>query len=383
MCAPSPPPAPDYIGAAKQQGESNLAATRVGAKLNNPTVISPYGKQQVTYGQGFDEVNYNKALQQYQAAMDAYMRGDTTTRQVLNPAYKQLTDSLTGRPIPGQYTNVPQYITQTVKVQKPTQPNRDSYIIGDKDQPTITQSFSPEQQKIYDQQVRVKQLLGGLGEQGATALKGVVGKPLDYAGVPEMPGNAEATRDKVTNAMMARVNEDTDVARDNANSQLIAAGIRPGSKAYDNNMRNIDRAYNDARNQAFLASGQEAQRDFALDAERRRQAITEMLSQRQIPLNEITALMSGSQVQNPFAMPGYGGVQAPGAAPYFAAQNALSGYNTDVFNAGAAGAGNMQNGLFGLGSSALMAGAMYGLGGAAAGGGATAAASGLAGLGMA
>jgi hypothetical protein len=120
----------------------------------------------------------------------------------------------------------------------------------------------------------------------------------------------------------------------------------------------IDRSYNDARNQAFLASGQEATRDFGMDAERRRQAITEMLSERQIPLNEITALMSGSQVSNPFAMPGYGGVNSPNPAPYFAAQNMLSGYNTDLFNAEAAASANQQAGLMGLGGTAIMGGAL-------------------------
>jgi hypothetical protein len=362
MCAPSPPPAPDYIGAAKQQGESNLEATRAGAKLSNPNIISPYGTQTVTYGSGFDEAGYNTAMKQYQDAMRNWSLNPAPIWQV--PGANQWSRGFSQAFSP-----------------MPTPPDIKQFQKGDQDRPTITQKFSPEQQAIYEQQTRVKKLLGGLGEQGAQSLKGIVGKPLDFSGTPAMPGTAEDTRDKVINAMMSRVNEDTDVAKDRANSELIAAGIRPGSKAYDNNMRMIDRAYNDARNQAFLASGQEAQRDFALDSERRRQAITELLSQRQIPLNEITALMSGSQVQNPFAMPGYSGVQAPGAAPYFAAQNALGGYNTDVFNAGAAGAGNLQAGLFGLGSSALMAGALSGVGAGAAGGGAAAA--GLTGLGMA
>lgn len=225
--------------------------------------------------------------------------------------------------------------------------------------PTITQTFSPEQQAIYDQSNEVKLLLGGLGEQGATSLQGVVGKRVDFNNLPPMPGSADETRQKVIDAMMSRVNEDTQVARDNKNSDLIAAGIRPGTEAYDNQMRIIDRGYNDARNQAFLASGQEASRDFGLDSDRRRQAITEMLSQRQVPLNEITALMSGSQVSNPFSMPGYAQNAQVAPAPLFAAQNALAGYNTDIYNAKAAQAGNLQQGLFGLGGAGLQAAGMY------------------------
>lgn len=360
-CAPSPPPAPDYIGAAQQQGQANVNAVRTQGKINNPNVITPYGSQSVEWGTGFDQQGYDRAMQQYQTkneefddAYNLWSRGgykstDRSTMDMLGRAHDWTgIFGFGGDGIAGPYEG-------PFNLKRPKAPTRDSFIINP-DQATIRQSFSPEQQKIYDQQVRVKQLLGGLGEQGATSLQGIVGRPLDFSGIPAMPGSADGTRSKVIDAMMSRVNQDTDIARDNTNSQLIASGIRPGSKAYDDKMHLIDRGYNDARNQAFLASGQEASRDFGLDSERRRQAITELLSQRQVPLNEITALMSGSQVQNPFSVPGYGGVGQPQASPIFAAQNALSGYNTDLFNAGAAGAANQQAGLMGLGTSALMAG---------------------------
>jgi len=353
MCAPSPPPAPDYVGAAQQQGQQNIETARVGSKLNNPDVVNPYGEQRVTYGSGFNQQGYDTDMANYNTALEKYNRDLAFWKK--NPYLSMGGDPLGAFDLAGFFSSDP---VPRPKPKAPTKPNYDSYILGDPNRLTITQKFSPEQQKIYDQQVRVKQLLGGLGEQGATSLQGVIGKPLDFSGVPSMPGDANATRQKVIDAMMTRVNEDTDVARETANSKLIAAGIRPNTDAYQVHMRGIDRAYNDARNQAFLASGQEASRDFGLDSERRRQAITELLAQRQIPLNEITALMSGSQVQNPFAMPGFGGAQTPQAAPTFAAQNALAGYNTDIFNAQAAGAANQQQGAMGLGTSALMIGMM-------------------------
>jgi hypothetical protein len=68
--------------------------------------------------------------------------------------------------------------------------------------------------------------------------------------------------------------------------------------------------------------------------------------------------MYGSQISNPFAAPGFQGGNQIAPAPTFAGMNALSGYNTDVFNAKAAGAANQQAGAMGLGSAALMAGAM-------------------------
>jgi hypothetical protein len=68
--------------------------------------------------------------------------------------------------------------------------------------------------------------------------------------------------------------------------------------------------------------------------------------------------MSGSQVSNPFSTPGYAQNAQVQAAPLFAAQNAASDYNTDVYNAKAASASGLQSGLFGLGSTGLMGAAM-------------------------
>lgn len=217
----------------------------------------------------------------------------------------------------------------------------------------MTQTFSPEQKALYDQQVASKKQLGELGTQGATALQGIVGKQLDFSGAPPAPIGSASARDKAINAMMGRVDQDTEKARAQTNSDLIAAGIRPGSKAYDDRMAMIDRSYNDARNQAIIASGSEAQRDFAMDTQARKDYIAELLTKRQMPLNEVTALISGSQVSNPFAMPGLAQNANIAPAPIFNAAQALGQYNTDAYNANAAGSGNLMSGLFGLGSAGI------------------------------
>ena len=157
---------------------------------------------------------------------------------------------------------------------------------------------------------------------------------------------------------MSRVNEDVDRQKELSNSNLLAAGIPTGSKAYQDAQALNERTRTDARNQAFLASGQEMTRDFQTDSNRRRDALAEMLTQRQTPLNEITALQSGSQVSNPFTMPGYAQNTQVGAAPIYGAMQDKAGYNTDIYNAKAAQAGNLQQGLFGLGGAGIMGGAM-------------------------
>lgn len=221
------------------------------------------------------------------------------------------------------------------------------------DRPTLTQTFSPEQQALYDQSMATKTQLGALGGQGATALQGVIGKNLDLSGAPAAPGDAAATRQSVYDAMMSRVNEDTAGQRDQRNSDLIAAGIRPGTKAYDDAQNLISRQYNDARQQALIGAGSEAQRDFSMDTQRRKDAIAELLMGRQTPLNEINALMSGSQVSNPFAVPGAAQNSNISPAPIFGAAQAQYGADMNAYNAGQAQNSAMMGGLFSLGGAAM------------------------------
>lgn len=275
-CAPSPPPAPDYEAAARQQGAANVKAARVQGQINNPNVISPYGTQTTTWNG---------------------------------------------------------------------------------DQPTLTQTFSPEQQALFDQSNATKLQLGNVAGQGAQALQGVVGTGVDFSGAPQT-GSYDDTRARVIDAMMGRTNEDYARQVDDANSTLIAAGIRPGTKAYDDRMHLIERSRNDARQQAEIAGGNAAAQAYGMDEARRRQAITEQLAQRQTPLNEITALLSGSQVSNPFSMPGYAQNAQVQPAPLFGATQLAGDWAGDIYNAKAMQAGNLQSGLFGLGGAGLMGAGM-------------------------
>lgn len=380
MCSPSPPPPPDYAGAAREQGAANVDAARTQGRINNPNVVNPYGNQTVTWD------------------------GDT---------------------------------------------------------PTLTQTLSPEQQRLYMQNVETQRLLGQLGQQGAQSLFGVVGKPVDfsnaaqaggvyrpsggltvlpppasldsaslgrmptaYAGaqnLPDMPQASGEIRDRVINAMMTRANEGFDQQQEQNNADLVARGLTPGSKGYEAEMDRLNRQRTDYRLQAELAGGEEANRAFGQDMSRRQQGyseqtndaqlmydqlmgirqqgqgeqgqrfeqqlsgdaqrfsqlgqatelgmreqgqqnsqanelrrsqIAEYLAQRQTPLNEISALMSGSQVTNPFNVPNYAQNSSVAPAPIFGATQAAGQYGTDVHNANTASR-NSTTGA--IGSMAAMA----------------------------
>lgn len=329
--SPSAPPAPDYAGAAAAQGVANKEAAVAGSRLNNPNVVNPYGTQTWTESLGprvFNQSGYDKALQDYQtASAGRYETGPDGESQVFVPG------------TPGAAPNREDFYSQA----------------EGEGRPTLTQTLSPEQQSLYNKSVQSKGLLADLGIQGAGALQGVVGKNLDLSGAAPAPGSYDAIRRKVIEAQMGRANEDYGKQTDQLNSDLVARGIRPGTKAYADAQQMIERSRNDARGLAEVAGGNAASQAYTMDADRRKQSIAEILAQRQTPLNEINALMSGSQVNNPFAVPGASQGANIAPAPIFGAATAQDQHNTGVYNAQQAAGNSFTNGLFSLGAAGLRA----------------------------
>jgi len=167
-------------------------------------------------------------------------------------------------------------------------------VTWNNDIPTLTQTLSPEQQKILGLQEQAQQNIGAAGIASSAQLSDILGSGLDLSKLPEYIDPQTQYKQDVIDAMMSRVKEDSGQNRDAMQSRLIAAGIRPGTEAYAREMTQLDRQYNDAYNNALLAAGQES-------TAQRQQALAEMLTQRQTPLNEAIALQTGTQVSNPFA----------------------------------------------------------------------------------
>ena len=343
-----PPPAPDYVGAAQQQGQANLETAIAQGKMNNPNVTGPYGSQNVTWG-NFDQPGFDAANQKYQTALSAYNAQPAS----IPPQYITL----------GRGSDSYQQLVNGTGIAKgaaPTSPTRGQFT-SDPYTANITQTLSPGQQSLLDKSTKTQGLLADLASQGATSAQGILGQKVDYSQAPQMPGSSSDLRDQVYNASMSRVNHDIGIQRDDTNSNLVAAGIHPGSAAYDNSMNLINRQQTDAQQQAILNSGNQAQQAQGIDLANRNQYLQEYQQKLNTPLNQITALMSGSQVNNPFQTPGFGQSGQAAPAPIYAATNAQGQYGTDVFNQHQQSAGNVRSGLFGLGASAIGAyGAAYG-----------------------
>ncbi len=281
------PDSPDYAALAAAQAQADIKAAQVNSKLNNPNIVNPYGTQTVTYGGGaptFDSQGYDAALKTYQTQLAAYNKAPTGGS----------IGAFGGMGLSG--------LGGAARPPAPVAPDKNSFYRtnGDPNIATVTQKLSPGEQAVYDKNLQSRQNIGDLGIAGSNALKNIIGTEVDYSGAPTV-GDGSETRSRVYNALMGRVDEDTANSRDQRNSDLIAAGIRPGTKAYDDAQNLITRGYNDARGNAEINAGNAAAQQQGLDTTARNSYIAELLAKRQVPLNEINALMSGSQVNNPFS----------------------------------------------------------------------------------
>ena len=289
--APAPPPAPDYRGAAVEQGAANLESARATARLANPNMYTPYGTSLVSYD------------------------GDT---------------------------------------------------------PTIRQTLTPQAQQTLEAEQRVQTSLANLGEKGTQMASTVLDKPfafggpavqtsLDTSNIARMPVNAGTTGQE---AIMSRLEPSLARARTSTETNLINQGLRPGTEAYDNAIRSLGEQETDQRTQAVL---QGINLDTAANAQgynqalqsgqfgntAQQQALAQAIQGRQMPLNEITALMSGSQIQNP-QFQAYQGANVA-AAPTFAATQAQGAFDANAYNQRVATQNANTAGLYSLGGQAVRA----------------------------
>ena len=206
---------------------------------------------------------------------------------------------------------------------------------------------------------------------------------LDINGLPAAPINAGMTAQQ---AIMSRLQEQMDTEAAAERNRLINQGLVPGGEAYDREMRLLNQRQNDQRTQATLQgigldtqarqnafqerlSGQSANNAAAAQNFNRnlqgaqfgnqaqQQSLAQQLALRNQPLNEIAALMSGSQVQLPQFQQFSGQNVSP--SPVFGATQAGADASMQNYGINQAGVNAQNAGMYGLGSSGLMALGMF------------------------
>jgi len=216
---------------------------------------------------------------------------------------------------------------------------------------TAKQELSPEQQQLYDLTSQAGIKYGQTANNQLDSVSGALSSPLNFGSLGAAPQANEDVRGSVADSLYQRI--DPQLQRDEAalQTQLANQGIMIGSDAYNSEMDRFARQKNDLRLGIDAQAGDEMARMYGLESAARNQNINEMLQQRSVPINELAAMISGAQVQNPsFTNTPQAGVAAP---DYLGAT--YQGYNT------ASQAANAQTqgmyGLLGAGTQGYLYGA--------------------------
>lgn len=335
-----PPPAPDYRGAAQQQGADSKELTTQQNYANRPNQQTPWG-------------------------------GTTwATQTAIDPS--------TGQPVT-QWT-------QNLNLTPEAQAALDSQMAVQAGRSNIAQNILP---RVGDEVSQAWDF------SSFTPREGVNGVQLDTSAPNQLTqagGNQYIAdeRRRIEDAAFERMQPEFDFRNESLRTRLANQGITEGSEAYKraqkeeadlqarerwnaieyggNEQARMEAQQLAREGQAFGqdVSSQQTQNNALvaqLQAEigaagftnnQRAQEIAEELQRRGMTVNEINALLTGAQVQMP-QMPGFVTAQAPQATQFLSAAQLEGQHGLDVYNTQQMSKQGMMSGLFGLGGSAIQA----------------------------
>lgn len=231
--SPRAPAAPDPTATANAQAAANVQAARTTAALNRVNQYTPFGS--VTY-QNVGEEELNRRLTD---RYNQYQAGTYRPDYGVNSFGAQIQEGWR----------------------------------GDIERENLMRELGTNADR-WESRVNIDPRLQGAIDN----VYGILGTPID-------PNSAGASRDAAANAMLQRVNPQMEQQRNALDTRLRNQGLTPGSEAWQNAWREYGMQENDMR----LAIDSQAENE-------RSRALQNMLTMRQAPLNEVLALMNGTQV---------------------------------------------------------------------------------------
>lgn len=321
----SAPKAPDPYETAVTQSSMNGDTAIRQHLLNMTNQFTPYGS--LTYEQTGNvftasdtgqEYYYNTKTKQYEDKMreglkvrKGFFTPTFTATTTLSPEQQKILDQ-----------------TQGAMLNLGTIANEQSAFLKDYLSKGLDTSGAPAQWAYLG-----KKFNSDLGPNYSTSVGD--GYATSYAGADDF----SADRQKYEDALMARQQPALQQNQDRLRSQLINSGLRPGTAAWNSEMARLSQSENDARMSAILAAGDEQARmvGMARDAAQfgnssilarmqaqnaasmdkrnlenntilqkanfqnnsRKDWLTEAYAARNQPIQEISALLNGSQISNP------------------------------------------------------------------------------------
>ena len=227
--------------------------------------------------------------------------------------------------------------------------------IGGPDRKVHT-TLAPAQQAMLDQQNDASLQYGEIAKNQLGAVANQFSSPIDLLSLGPVPQAGQEAWQKSFDTLVARNQPRADRERDAMMTQLSNQGLDAGGAAYGTAMDEYNRAQSDfalAAQQA--AMGQQTQQ-YNLDSAAYGQRLGALMTERNQPLNELAALASGQQIQNPGfqGQSNYNVAAAPIAdAIYGNYQGQMNSYNQDQANNNA-----QRQGIYNLLGTAAMAGGM-------------------------
>lgn len=189
-------------------------------------------------------------------------------------------------------------------------------------------TLSPEEQNLYGINTATRTNIANIGKDQSARIGDILGTPF----------NIEAARgEKIADISRTFLDPQWERARNSLEADLFNRGVKPGSEAYTRAVQDFETNRTNAYNKMFLDA-------FTTGN-------TAALTERNQPINEITALMSGSQV----SQPNWVNTPNTGVQPTDVIGPTYSNYQAQVGNYNNAVSRNnaMMGGLFGLASAPL------------------------------
>jgi hypothetical protein len=223
---------------------------------------------------------------------------------------------------------------------------------------TATTNLSPEQQKLYDTQTRVTQGSYDLADQYTHRIADATAKPFSYEGLPGAPTYNEDYRKQQLAAIEQRNQPQMDRDYSRLEQRLADQGVGLQDPAYRTAMDQYGHQVNDFRLGADVQAGNAAAQQYGLEANTRDRAISEMANLRSQPINEVAALLgTGNGVRDPTFVNTPQTQVAP--TDVVGAYDSYNRQQMQQQQMQQSGQNATTGGLFGLGGTALMAGAMF------------------------
>lgn len=209
---------------------------------------------------------------------------------------------------------------------------------------TATQTLSPAQQQLLDYQNQTSAGLGRLSQTGLGYVENMLNTPFDTSRLPTTGFNPSQS---YQDAYMQRLAPQIQQGQERTQQRLANQGIDIGSEAYDRAMQAQAKAEND------LLLGATTQ-GFGVGQQARQQALQEQAYLRNEPLNTLSAVRTGAQVQGPSFVNSAQQANTAGADILGAQQMQYNAQMGD-FNQKQAAQQNFNQGLMGLGAAGIMA----------------------------